>query len=865
MHTRPFNLWLKQLRTDRDLTQDALAEQVGCSVDAIRAFESNRRRPSRAMSERLADVLALPLAERVTFVQLARAVEPPSEPPPPSPVVTEAQVVITNQTQRRRRQTLPTASNILIGRERELSDLATSMSDPHCRLLTLVGAGGVGKTSLALQLAANLAGHFADGAVWVALEGVDTAEHVAPAIADAIGLQLQGGVPAQRQVLDDLRERELLLVLDNLEHLLDAVDLFGAILAEAPAVKMLVTSRERLRIRGEWAVDLGGLALPQEQTVAGVARSAAVLLFLERARQVDHRWALTPHNQAQVVQICRLLDGMPLGIELAASWVQALSVAEIAAELERTLDLPESAVRDLPARHRSLRAVFDHSWQLLTPIEQGVLGRLAIFRGGWERAAASAVADASLPTLAALADKSLVRRVATGRYEMHPLIRHFATEQLDVHPGWAEDAAERHATYYAGWLKQREQPLRVAMSDDGVIAEFRAETDNLRPAWDWLIAHRQAALMREAAGCLAFFFELRCWLHEGSELFERAASSLAPVVDTTDPALPTVERLAYGQMLACAGFLALRGGNAERGRMFLQRSLDVVATQSDQEALFRPTFGLGVLLLGKGEYRAAQQHFSASLRIAQQRQDHYRIAWSQTMLGEVAHRLGQLDEAERLLTAALAIWRAIGGGTAPCLTRLGAVLLDTGEYAKALPLLQESVAISSQRDDPEDMATALVVLGKAALLTGQAEVALYFGQESVATFRRVGVQDRLAKALVVLGEVHAAQHDWSAARTAFTDALRIAHPLEFVPITLNALYGLASVAVEEGSLKEALRLLLHVLTHPATEARTRAEAEQLRAVIEGRLPGEEVAALNEAAREESLQGVVNGVLRDTLT
>ncbi|NJP06424.1 MAG: XRE family transcriptional regulator [Chloroflexaceae bacterium] len=454
--SRTFGAWLKQLRFASDLTQEAAAERIGCATQTLRAFESGIRRPSHAMAQRLADALAVPSDQRAAFLQMARQrlsqIDAPNAsllPSPDMPDLTTAAPL-----PRAYRPSVP--STVLIGRADELNDLCTRLIDPLCRLLTLVGPGGIGKTRLALQAATDLIDHdaFPDGVVWVPLASVTHAEQIPNRIISALGTTAIATLPLVDQVLTALQDRTLLLVLDNVEHLLKTAPFITRIIHEAPGVTLLITSRERLGLPDEWVYTLDGLPLPRHDRDARTAPSA--LLFLDRAQRIDHQFALTPENIQAVRRICQLVEGMPLGIELAATWVRVLSCSEIAAELERGLDLLTATGPTSDSRHTSLRAVFESSWQLLTPAEQTVLMQLAVFHGSASREAIVAVGEQIvsqplLVLLASLVDKSLVRRTPTSttttRYGLHELVRQYAIEKLRADPIAFSAALNAHATF----------------------------------------------------------------------------------------------------------------------------------------------------------------------------------------------------------------------------------------------------------------------------------------------------------------------------------------------------------------------------------------------------------------------------------
>jgi predicted ATPase len=281
----------------------------------------------------------------------------------------------------------------------------------------------------------------------------------------------------------------MLLILDNFEHLVAEGRSLGDILRLAPGVKLLVTSRVRLNLREEWCLELAGLDVPPPDHNAPEAYSA-VALFVQQARRVRAGYELSPADAPHVARICRLVEGVPLGIELAASWLRVLTCAEVAAEIEQNLDFLTSALQDAPERHRSLRAVFDQTWRLLSPAEQAAFRALAIFRGGFEREAAAQVAGAGLPLLASLADKSLLRRNAAGRHEIHELLRQYAEEKLRADPADYERVRDVHCRYYADLMMRHKSQLTGEQPQD-ILSRLNAERENVRAAWNWAVEHRR--------------------------------------------------------------------------------------------------------------------------------------------------------------------------------------------------------------------------------------------------------------------------------------------------------------------------------------------------------------------------------------
>ena len=321
---------------------------------------------------------------------------------------------------------LPVQLTSLIGRDRELAEIDRLLEDPNCRLLTLVGPGGIGKTRLALHAAARRVEKHTQGVYFVPLTAVASPEFLVPTVAATLQFSIDTNASdkdPKTQLLDFLGRQSMLLVIDNFEHLVEAAPLLDELLERARQIRLIVTSRERLNLRSEWTFDVPGLTYPRNGNGARIEDYGALSLFAERARQVDPGFSISEEERPHATRICRLVEGMPLGIELAAAWVSTLSCKEIAEEVERSADFLATSLRDVPAKHRSIRAAFEQSWRLLSGAPRVGFGRLSVFQGGFRREAAAAVAGLDLPMLADLVNKSLLRRTAVGRHEVHELLR----------------------------------------------------------------------------------------------------------------------------------------------------------------------------------------------------------------------------------------------------------------------------------------------------------------------------------------------------------------------------------------------------------------------------------------------------------
>jgi predicted ATPase/transcriptional regulator with XRE-family HTH domain len=517
-----FGIWVRRQRKALDLTQQALAQQVGCSVSAILKIEADERRPSRQIAELLAQHLEIPAEQKDVFLQVARKEKA---------VDVLGEVSGSGHPVHETASHIPSSPGPLIGRDLELAEIIRVIQEPHCRLLTLTGQGGIGKTQLAKHVASFLLDSNKQPVVFVSLTPIIGREQTVTAVADALGIVLYTTSDRSKQLISYLHERELLLVLDNFEHLTSdssCVDLIDNILQGTHKITIIVTSREPLKLQAEWVFEVQGLPLPKSDRPEELEASSAVALFIQSANQASIGFKPTKKDSSAIVQICQSVEGLPLGIELAASWVRTLTSEEIAQEIQRSLNFLKTSARGLPERHRSMRATIEHSWKLLTPEEQKALRQLSIFRGGFSRQAAGAVAGASLSDLESLVSKSLVRRTGSGRFDMHELIHQYAVEQLQQDASEYAEIQMRHTRYFANLLNERGPSLKGA-ERPLVVSELISELANLRQAWHRASAQQQAKDLSQSADTLFWLYESRSNCREGVPLYRQAVEGLQVV------------------------------------------------------------------------------------------------------------------------------------------------------------------------------------------------------------------------------------------------------------------------------------------------------------------------------------------------
>ncbi|HEY4722571.1 MAG TPA: BTAD domain-containing putative transcriptional regulator, partial [Anaerolineae bacterium] len=605
---------------------------------------------------------------------------------------------------------LPIAATRLIGREAELIELAELLADPARRLITIVGPGGIGKTRLALAASTANAPVFEDGAAFVSLASLTSSEMLAATILAALGVALEKQLNPEQQLIAYLRQRELLLVLDNIEHLLAGVNFIAQIVQQARRVTLLITSRERLTLQAEQVFELEGLSYP-EGPQRDVERYSAVQLFIDRAQQATRKFQPAQEAEA-IVRICRLVEGLPLAIELAASTVMAQSCSTIADEIAGSLQSLATKFRDVPERHRSMQATFDHSWRLLTASEQSTFRQLAIFQGGFEMEAAQQLAHATREMLSALIDKSLLRCGHTGRFDLHELLHQFAAEKLARVPEEASAVGARHSAYYLRLLHEQVNRLSSAQQAEAFTL-LTAEVDNVRSAWRWAVSRRQWSVIQSSALDLMSWCDYQVYYTDGYQLFAEAIDQLQIGVAPVE-SLDTERASAEGQVLTGHGYFLWRMGHNEQAQHDLRRGLDRLWQADDAPGIADNLIGLGAVSASLGQYEAALAHFEESATLYDRLQDRTGHALAVLQAGIVNRARGNHATARVQMEDAIAEYRQLGDQkmVANSLSHYARLLALMGQVEQAQTPLQESLTISRTIGDRWSSGGALMALGQ---------------------------------------------------------------------------------------------------------------------------------------------------------
>ncbi len=613
-----------------------------------------------------------------------------------------------------------------VGREEEQAQIQERLGDPACRLLTLVGLGGSGKTRLALEAAATQIDNYPHGVYFISLAPLDSVDSIVPTVAETLGFRFYEEGEPQQQLLDYLRQRRMLILLDNFEHLIEGAGLVTDILQAAPDVKILATSRARLNVGGEHLFPVAGMQFPDRERDGDIGRYSAVKLFIQSASRVRASFEPTADDMTDIVHICRLVEGMPLAILLATGWMEMLTPCEIVAEMRLSLDFLKTDLRDVPARQRSMRAVFDHTWDLLTEREQELFAGLSVFRGGFTREAAQEITGVSLHELMALINKSLLHRTSSGRYEVHDLLRGYAAEKLE-NSGEAGAVRDAYSSYYAKFLQQRAVDLRGRRQLEA-LNEIEADFENVRAAWNWAVQQRNYDVIDRALARLGLFCYIRRF-QQGKELFRRARRQLAP--DPGDEPHPV-----WGRVLVEEAFFRPQGVV----RAQVKRSLAIAQKYGDQVEIAFCLYVLGKIAREADDYAGAFSFFYESLALYRDLDDKFNIAATLSELAQTCRLQGQSEEAIKFARQSLNLSREIGDKfwAASSLASTGVIALYSGNYSEAEGYLREASSVYREIGYRAGIAESCLQLGRLAFISGDFERAKALTEETLEIATDIG-------------------------------------------------------------------------------------------------------------------------------
>ena len=723
---------------------------------------------------------------------------------------------------------LPPNNYSIVGRSREIEEGKRLLASS--RLITLLGPGGMGKTRLALQIARELSDTFEHGVYFVPLTENASAESLSTAIAESLGLQVSSKVELRIQLYDYLRSKSILLVLDNLDHMAEqGTALVSELLTAAPELRVLVTSRERLHLYEEVVVTVSGLAYPRTDRPEQAFGYPAVQLFMQRARKIAPRFQPDEHDLRSMARICEAVEGMPLALEMAAALTRVLSCQEIERQLGLSFDTLTTPMRDVAERHRNLRSVVESSWSFMTEDEQAAARRLAIYPRDFTVDAALSL-NVQLPTLLALADKSILRRTVAGRFEMHRVLRQFLHEKLVQSATEYRDTLVSFIQYYAHFLHARRDTLR-ARGYHSALDQIAAEIENVRCAWRHAIARDEQALLRLCIDTLFEFYDKRVFYRDAQELFSWA-NALPPNADVLGPIL---SRYAY---------FCLRTSNLNHALIALRRAHALVKPTGDKHELAFTLRVAAELARSRGKYRAAGRLLQSAIECFRAEHAAHELAACLNDLGLTEWARGRNDRAQRHISASLRLRREIGDevGVVKCLMNL-AILADmAGQSAEAETLFIESLKLSRELGDRRNTALNLHNLGVFVQLKAeqsgdlsrlrQAEQML---SESLRICRDIGERQQICHTLCVLGDVSLLKGDLSNASYYYHEAAMLAAELGAAPLQARALLGVAGLLTRTNELAAAADVLSVIVTQRTTDDSDRGKASALLNAVRVRL------------------------------
>lgn len=733
---------------------------------------------------------------------------------------------------------LPRQATSFIGRLEEIAHINALLDSSTCQLLTLVGSGGIGKTRLALQIAQQKLAAFPHGVWFVPLAPLSSPDQIPAAIAKALQIQISGQFSPNHELLNFLSGKQLLLLLDNFEHLLPGANFVEDILITAPAVKILVTSRAALNLQAEWVQIIHGMSYPESELSRDLEAYSAVQLFAERARHAQSDFSLVRDGDC-AVRICRLVEGMPLAIELAAAWLKSIPCDIIAEHIQHDLGFLTSSQQDIPERHRSIRAVFDHSWKLLTRDEQQVFQRFSVFRGGCTLDAAEQITGASLAMIASLVEKSLLRLEPSGRYGLHEMLRQYGEEKL-IASGEFDSAHNAHSVYYCHFMGLHESDTRGHRQLEAV-QEIEPDFENVRAAWLWALEHRDYGAIDRSLETLDRFCHMRTRFEDSRVLFEKAWEQLAPQGDEPPHrvwgrvlARPNINQdleqqcerrrqalsiaRLYDDPIEIATCLYWMGEatnmlhDHQQCVSYLEESLALFRAHGERFYTPRVLNELAICHYMMGKPEKAISYGQEALSLRHEIGDRIGVAWCTQDLGVAHFLLGNLDESDHYMKDALRLFNEIGslfGVRTVYFWRIWKSCL-MGDLDEAQTIVEAWFSASREYDYPTPLLTMRGFLSWMAALRGDSQ-----GCRTLAAFidnaKRSNIEvfdAHLALAIVANDRAEARQH--------FHEMLH-GPPLGYVILPIYKLHCLpiaALVAADDGDPNQAVEILALIDNQP---------------------------------------------------
>lgn len=796
------------------------------------------------------------------------------------------------------RHNLPVYTTSFIDREKELASLAGLLSQEGCRLLTLTGLGGVGKTRLAMQAAAQQIENFADGVFYITLTSPTSGDLIPSLLAELFHLVIFAERDLTNVVKDYLRHKAILLVMDNFEHMVQNSKILTDLLEEAPGLKMLVTSREPLNLYGEWIYEVNGMIAPPPEVQNDIESYGAVQLFLQNARRVYPGFNPSKEDLVFIGQISRLVDGLPLALILASSWVRTFTCQEITLEIEKSLDFLETSMHNLPPRHRSLRAIFDYTWSLLSEEDHRVFRRLSLFRGSFSLEAAQHISNVSALNMAAFVDHSMLHRASQGRYHISGLLRHYAFIKLQENPEDYQATLNIFCDYYAAYCQQIFTGT-MHRQEEQVSKDIRTEIGNVRAAWNWAVEYNKWDSVEKFLNILAFYSEIMGRFQEVQALYQTAINKLderlspeterirakiqlqdawilfvlgdqSRSIQQANHCLATCRRLEAPNEIATALYILAtfnrRLGNPGLAR---QQALEALAifqeiyTENDTYVValtIHTKIILGLATFQSGQPEEARNILQDALQALQQTGGLYGESRVLEVLAKIALSQGKLEETEMLRMRAVEISTQIGDmrTTAILYNNLGDYYDQMGDVKKSIRYFSEAIKYAHEVGDRRLMGISLNNLAYSHIKyyqDFQAASRLY--QESIGIFREIPDHLGVMYTTYDLAEGYLQAGELTSAKLNYQEALRNAFALDDLPAQLYTLYGIVHYLAVCKHTEEVVEVGTLILSHPQTDPKVKERTQNLISCLEDKISPESLHAAQQRGEAVELHDLVS--------
>ena len=711
------------------------------------------------------------------------------------------------------RQHLPSIQTTFIGRSSELKTISGMLTNPDCRLISIVGPGGIGKTRLAIEVAKETSIDFPDGAFFVPLDTVTSGNDILPAIANSLLFKLGtvgSDLDPQTHLYDYLRDRSLVLILDCFEHLTGSGHLVSKLLATASKLQVVITSRHKLNLPEEWTYTLEGLSIPESEDINDDLPDA-LSLFLSRTKQILPEKIISESELKEAARICRLVEGMPLGIELAAAWAAVLDFSEIADEITENYGFLEDHHQDSSSKHKSMRAVFQSSWNLLEEIHQEYLLMLSVFKGGFSRQAAQEISKASITDFAVLMDRSLLRKNARGQFEIHPIVQQFCREIISDQENVWQEIQQKHYLYYSDYLRKR-MPKIYSLEPDNTRAEVHDAIANILAAAKFYTEQSKAAPDPNIIQDLFSYYLIRGW-HEGAIAFQ----ALGDIIEIKDKERAGDNVLLLARLQTQEAYYLSNLGLFEESEQLSQNSLPVLQESNHIRELAICLNNLGINAIHRGEYDLSLEYLEKAILLGK-KANCYSLPSYYLWVGYVYFLIGEYDLGMKSLNDSLECFGKQNNhwGKAFSYSKMGLASDGLGNYQEALNYHHQSLSIFKQTGDHAGQGYDLSRMSLGALLLGDYQSALQYGLDGMEQFKEVGHRWGICVSLCRIGYAKLGLEEIDEAGSMLREAMEMSHQNLLDPLCLHALGGIAIQELLSGNQSEALGLSKYVILHPKT-------------------------------------------------